>query len=160
QIKGQLDGIGSKPKLRAKNADDAVLIDKSFDSAAVGDVAAALYAIAEWLRNEVRISPVAIGHRVVHGGPDYSEPVPIDYAVLRNLEGYAPLAPLHQPNNLAPIHAIRAKFPQLPQVACFDTAFHRQHGPLADRYALPERFYIEGVRRYGFHGLSYEYIAS
>ena len=97
---------------------------------------------------------------MVHGGPDYSEPVVIDDAVLERLETFSPLAPLHQPNNLAPIRAVRARQPQLLQVACFDTAFHRGHPEVADRYALPEQLYAEGVRRYGFHGLSYEYIAN
>jgi acetate kinase len=104
--------------------------------------------------------PIAVGHRVVHGGPDYDAPVVIDDDVIHRLEKYVPLAPLHQPNNLAPIRSLRAQFPELPQVACFDTAFHRAHGALADHYALPEHLYVEGVRRYGFHGLSYEYIAS
>jgi acetate kinase len=96
---------------------------------------------------------------VVHGGPKYSRPVAVDGSVLLDLERYVPLAPLHQPNNLASIAAIRARSPDLLQVACFDTAFHRTHDALADHYAIPERFYIEGVRRYGFHGLSYEYVA-
>jgi acetate kinase len=103
--------------------------------------------------------PTAIGHRVVHGGPDYSEPTVIDDAVLDRLDTFFPLAPLHQPNNLARIRAVRARQPQLLQVACFDTAFHRGHPEVADRCALPESLYAEGVRRYGFHGLSYEYIA-
>jgi acetate kinase len=97
---------------------------------------------------------------VVHGGPDYSEPILIDDAVIERLQAFAPLAPLHQPNNLGPIRTLRQRQPQLPQIACFDTAFHRGHPEIADRYALPEQFYQEGVRRYGFHGLSYEYIAS
>jgi acetate kinase len=96
---------------------------------------------------------------VVHGGPDYDRPVLIDDNVIARLERFVPLAPLHQPNNLAPIRSIRARFPDLPQVACFDTAFHRGHGAVADHYAIPERFYDEGVRRYGFHGLSYEFVA-
>ena len=104
--------------------------------------------------------PTAIGHRVVHGGPDYSEPIVIDDAVLDAARTFSPLAPLHQPNNLAPIRAVRERQPQLLQVACFDTAFHRGHPEVADRYALPEQLYAEGVRRYGFHGLSYEYIAN
>ena len=83
----------------------------------------------------------------------------IDEEVLRRLDRYVPLAPLHQPHNLAPIRMLLARRPDLPQVACFDTAFHRGHGALADHYAIPEHFYAEGVRRYGFHGLSYEYIA-
>ena len=113
-----------------------------------------------WLRDELNIHPVAVGHRVVHGGPDYDQPVRVDQDVLTRLERYISLAPLHQPNNLAPIRSILARFPELPQVACFDTAFHRGHGAVADHYAIPEQLYAEGVRRYGFHGLSYEYIAS
>ena len=117
-------------------------------------------AAGTWLRDELRINPVAIGHRVVHGGPDYDRPVRVNAEVVARLERYVPLAPLHQPHNLAPIKSILARFPDLPQIACFDTAFHRGHGELADRYAIPEQLYAEGVRRYGFHGLSYEYIAS
>jgi acetate kinase len=86
-------------------------------------------------------------------------PVLVNADVLAALEQYVPLAPLHQPGNLAPIRSLLARFPELPQVACFDTAFHRGHSAIADHYALPERFYAEGIRRYGFHGLSYEYIA-
>ena len=101
----------------------------------------------------------AIGHRVVHGGPDYDRPVLIDADVLHHLADYQELAPLHQPNNLAPIRLAMDINPDLPQVACFDTAFHRGHAAYADCYAIPKAFYDEGVRRYGFHGLSYEYIA-
>ena len=123
-------------------------------------VPGALDKVVAFLRAQIGSLPTAIGHRVVHGGPDYSEPTLTDDAVLKRLEAFSPLAPLHQPNNLAPIRAVRQRQPQLPQVACFDTAFHRGHPEIADRYALPERFYQEGVRRYGFHGLSYEYVAS
>jgi acetate kinase len=108
----------------------------------------------------MKINPAAIGHRVVHGGPDYDKPVRVDQNVLTRLERFVPLAPLHQPYNLAPIRSIMSRFPEMPQVACFDTAFHRGHGALADRYAIPDDLHAEGVRRYGFHGLSYEYIAS
>src|ERR1700724_250523 len=118
-----------------------------------------LRAGAAWLRDELRINPTAIGHRVVHGGPDFDRPVLVTAEVLARLERYVPLAPLHQPHNLAPIRSILARLPDLPQVACFDTAFHRGHSAIADHYAIPERFYAEGVRRYGFHGLSYEYVA-
>ena len=103
--------------------------------------------------------PTAIGHRVVHGGPDYSEPIVVTDAVVNRLERFVPLAPLHQPNNLAPIRVILERQPRMLQVACFDTAFHRGHPEVADRYAIPEPLYEEGVRRYGFHGLSYEYIS-
>jgi acetate kinase len=160
QIKGQMDGVGSRPRLRATGADGAVLIDRSYENEAVGDVAAAITTAGAWLRGELKIDPIAIGHRVVHGGPDYDRPVRVDQNVLAQLEKYISLAPLHQPYNLAPIRSILARFPDRPQVACFDTAFHRGHGDLADRYAIPEALYAEGVRRYGFHGLSYEYIAS
>jgi acetate kinase len=111
------------------------------------------------LRETQKIQPAAVGHRVVHGGPQYDRPVKINREVLSQLERYVSLAPLHQPNNLAPIRTLLERFPDLPQVACFDTAFHRGHGAVADRYAIPQSFYAEGVRRYGFHGLSYEYIA-
>jgi acetate kinase len=160
QIKGQMDGVGSRPRLRATGADGAVLIDRSYENEAVRDVAAAITTAGAWLRGELKIDPIAIGHRVVHGGPDYDRPVRVDQNVLAQLEKYISLAPLHQPYNLAPIQSILARFPDRPQVACFDTAFHRGHGDLADRYAIPEYLYAEGVRRYGFHGLSYEYIAS
>ena len=160
QIRGQIDGVGTSPRLRATGADRTVLIDRTLDSQAVRDVSAALTTAGTWLRDEQRIDPAAIGHRVVHGGPDYDRPVRVNAEVVARLERYVPLAPLHQPHNLAPIRSILARFPDLPQVACFDTAFHRGHGGLADRYAIPEQLYAEGVRRYGFHGLSYEYIAS
>jgi acetate kinase len=103
--------------------------------------------------------PTAVGHRVVHGGPDYSAPIVVTDEVVNRLERFVPLAPLHQPNNLAPIRVIMERQPRMLQVACFDTAFHRGHPEVADRYAIPEPLYEEGVRRYGFHGLSYEYIS-
>jgi acetate kinase len=160
QIKGQMDGIGSRPRLRVTAADGAVLVDRTYESGTISDVAVALATAGAWLRDELKIHPVAIGHRVVHGGPDYDRPVRVDQNVLTRLERYVSLAPLHQPYNLAPIRSILARFPDIPQVACFDTAFHRGHGELADRYAIPNHLYAEGIRRYGFHGLSYEYIAS
>jgi acetate kinase len=158
-IKGQMDGIGSRPRLRAESADKKPLIDQSYGPQQVSDVPAALHAAGAWLRETQKLEPTAVGHRVVHGGPTYDRPVLVDDEVLTQLERYMSLAPLHQPNNLAPIRALLARFPGLPQVACFDTAFHRGHSAVADHYAIPERFYTEGVRRYGFHGLSYEYIA-
>jgi acetate kinase len=100
-----------------------------------------------------------VGHRVVHGGPDYSAPTIVDETVVDRLARFEALAPLHQPNNLAPIKAILQRQPHVLQVACFDTAFHRGHPEVAERYAIPEALYAEGVRRYGFHGLSYEYVA-
>jgi acetate kinase len=159
QLKGQMDGIGSRPRLRASGASGEKLADRAYPIEAVADVPAALQVAADWLRDEREVKPLAVGHRVVHGGPDYDRPVLIDHGVVGRLERYVTLAPLHQPHNLAPIRSLLAGFPSLPQVACFDTAFHRDHGDLADFYALPRKLHEEGVRRYGFHGLSYEYIA-
>jgi acetate kinase len=159
QIKGKVEGIGTRPLLRAADAAGKVLIDCSYSKEVVADVPAALQAAGAWLRDAPRIDPVAVGHRVVHGGPEFDRPVLVCQNVLSQLEKYIPLAPLHQPHNLAPIRSLLANQPALSQVACFDTAFHRSHDALADHYAIPREFYEEGVRRYGFHGLSYEYIA-
>ncbi len=159
RIKGQMDGIGTRPRLRASGPDGATIVDRTLGQAEVADVPAALSVAGAWLREDHEIEPIAVGHRVVHGGPDYDGPVVVDDHVIERLERHVSLAPLHQPHNLAPIRSIRARFPHLPQVACFDTAFHRGHSAVADHFAIPERFYQEGVRRYGFHGLSYEYIA-
>jgi acetate kinase len=158
-LRGQLDGIGVRPRLRATKGDGAIAIDRMFSPEEVRDLPAAIQVTAEWLRGTENVDLAAIGHRVVHGGPEYSEPILVSPEVLDRLARYVPLAPLHQPNNLAPIRTILELRPELPQVACFDTAFHRGHGPLADHFAIPEELYAEGVRRYGFHGLSYEYIA-
>ena len=159
QIKGQIDGIGSHPRLRATNAAGDKLADRLFPTENVADVPTALQVAGDWLRDERRITPSAVGHRVVHGGPDHDRPVLVDHGVVGRLERYCALAPLHQPHNLAPIRTLLTNLPDLPQVACFDTAFHRAHDDLADHYAIPLRLHEEGVRRYGFHGLSYEYIA-
>ena len=159
QIKGQMDGIGRRPRLRATDATGDALADRIYPIEAVTDVPAALMLASGWLRNELQLSPLAVGHRVVHGGPDYDRPVLIDHGVIARLERFTALAPLHQPHNLSPIRSLLVSFPSLPQVACFDTAFHRNHDEVADHYAIPRRLHEEGVRRYGFHGLSYEYIA-
>jgi acetate kinase len=158
-IKGQLDGIGTRPRLSAAAGDKSSLIDKTYAPGEVADVPAAMATVASWLRETQKFNLLAVGHRVVHGGPQYDRPVIIDQTVVANLERYVSLAPLHQPNNLAPIRTLLKSRPELLQVACFDTAFHHGHSPVADHYAIPERFYAEGVRRYGFHGLSYEYVA-
>ena len=158
-VKGQLDGIGTQPRLRVEASDGAQLIDKSYPPGQVADVPAAMVATGDWLQETQKVNLVAVGHRVVHGGPDYDRPIVVDANVLTHLERLSPLAPLHQPNNLAPIRSLLTRRPDLLQVACFDTAFHRGHSAVADHYAIPEHFYREGVRRYGFHGLSYEYIA-
>jgi acetate kinase len=158
-IKGQFDGIGTRPRLRAEGRDGTPLIDKTYAAQEIADVATAMGVAGDWLRETQKIKLAAVGHRVVHGGPRYERPVVITNDVLTRLEEFSSLAPLHQPNNLAPIRRLLQRQPELLQVACFDTAFHRGHAPVADHYAIPERFYAEGVRRYGFHGLSYEYIA-
>jgi len=105
-------------------------------------------------------APAAVGHRVVHGGAEYTQPVKLDPGVLAALEKFVPLAPLHQPHNLAPIRLLLERQPEVVQVACFDTSFHRTNPDIAQRFALPAELHDAGVRRYGFHGLSYEYIAS
>jgi len=158
-IKGQIDGIGTRPRLHAEAQGGAPLIEKSYAARDIADVPAAITAAGDWLRESQTFDLVAVGHRVVHGGPDYDRPVVVDRDVVARLEKFNCLAPLHQPNNLAVIGTLLVRRPELVQVACFDTAFHRTHDAVADRYAIPEQFYREGVRRYGFHGLSYEYIA-
>jgi acetate kinase len=158
-IKGQFDGIGTRPRLRAEARDGKPLIDKTYSPQEIADVATAIGAAGNWLRDTQKIELAAVGHRVVHGGPDYDRAVAINRDVLKRLEQFSSLAPLHQPNNLAPIRMLMVRRPKVVQVACFDTAFHRGHAAVADHYAIPERLYNEGVRRYGFHGLSYEYIA-
>jgi acetate kinase len=158
RIAGQLDGIGSTPRLVIKDGNGATLTEQIFAPDDISSVESAQELVADWLEQSGAVIE-AIGHRVVHGGADFSGPARIDDNVLARIEALTHLAPLHQPKNLAPIRAWRQRRPDLPQVACFDTAFHRGHGTLADRFAIPESLYQEGVRRYGFHGLSYDYIA-
>ena len=160
--KGQVEGIGTSPRLAAEDAAGQMLVDRHWPDDRGLDHAEFFRVIGGWLREHFgdRASLLGVGHRVVHGGVDYAAPVRVDPAVLAKLEALCPLAPLHQPHNLAGIRAVAAVQPDLPQVACFDTAFHRGHPELADWFALPRRFYDDGIRRYGFHGLSYEYIAS
>ena len=158
-IKGQLDGIGTRPRLHAEASGSETLIDQTYVPDQVADVPAAMRVAQAWLRGTQRVHIIAVGHRVVHGGPKYDRPIVVNSQILDHLEHYVSLAPLHQPNNLAPIRALLMRHPDLPQIACFDTAFHRGHDALADHYAIPLDLYAEGIRRYGFHGLSYEYIA-
>jgi acetate kinase len=158
--RGQVEGIGTRPRFVASDGEGALLRDESFAAAGPDGHGEALRRLASWLRERLSDDRVlAVGHRVVHGGVEFEAPVAIDEAVLRRLDALVPLAPLHQPHNLAAIRALCAQMPGLLQVACFDTAFHRSRPELADRFALPRRYYDEGIRRYGFHGLSYEYIA-
>lgn len=154
---GQVEGIGAAPRFTAKDATGARVAERRWqDGGAPADHRGALGVIIDCL-GERRVA--AIGHRVVHGGPDLAAPVLVDDAVMERLRALAPLAPLHQPHNLAGIDAAAERFPGVPQIACFDTAFHRAHAWEADTFALPPEFYERGIRRYGFHGLSYEYIA-
>jgi acetate kinase len=135
------------------------LDDKRLSNTEIPTQEEAVQTLFAWLKERhPEIQPVAIGHRVVHGGPKYSAPAIVDDDVLTTLRKFEPLAPLHQPHNLAPIQRILELRPDLPQVACFDTAFHRTTPHVAELYALPRELYETGIRRYGFHGLSYEYI--
>jgi acetate kinase len=160
QVRGQIDGIGVRPRLHASGAHGVILVDRTWAAAELPNLPAATEALRTWLSGLGGVELRAVGHRVVHGGPDFDRPVRIDADVLARLTALEPLAPLHQPHNLAAIRVVAAIDPDLPQVACFDTAFHRGHPEHTDCYALPRAFYDEGIRRYGFHGLSYEYIAS
>jgi acetate kinase len=159
-FRGQLEAIGVEPRLRATDAGGVCVVDQ--DLAAEGlDRAAATRRLLETAVELVGGRPVrAVGHRVVHGGVGYAAPVRVDRQVLADLTKLSPLAPLHQPYNLASIEVIAEAAPHIPQVACFDTAFHRRQPELAQLFALPRKYTDAGVRRYGFHGLSYEYIAS
>jgi acetate kinase len=158
-FRGQVEGIGVAPRLKIADDKGGVVEDRTL--AAQGfDHGAATREIIENGRALLKGGPViAFGHRVVHGGLDYAAPVRVTETVLDDLAKLEPLAPLHQPHNLAPIRAIMTVAPQIPQIACFDTAFHRTQSNLAQAFALPRRFSEEGVRRYGFHGLSYEFLA-
>jgi len=151
-----MDGIGSRPRLRASGTNGDPVADRVYPIEAVPDVPAAIRIASEWLRDEFRINPMAVGHRVVHGGPDYDRPVLIDHGVVAQTGAVRCPGSASSADNLAPIRSLLANFPTLPQVACFDTAFHRTHDAVADYYAIPHQLHAEGVRRYGFHGLSYE----
>lgn len=159
RVRGKLDGIGVRPRLRAAGPDGRELVARDYPPAAVPDLPAAIAETRAWLADLEGLDLVAIGHRVVHGGADHVRPVLLDAAVLDSLAALQQLAPLHQPHNLAPIRQAMEISPEVPQVACFDTAFHRNHPAMADTYALPRSFHDRGVRRYGFHGLSYQFVA-
>jgi acetate kinase len=159
--RGQIEGIFTAPHFIAKDAAGGVLSEKSWGQGVALGHADALEHLMRFLRDRLAgASLIGVGHRVVHGGLDHTQPVRLDAAVLETLGKYIPLAPLHQPHNLAPIRLLLERAPQLPQVACFDTSFHRSNPELAQMFALPYALYEQGVRRYGFHGLSYEYVAS
>ena len=159
-VRGQIDGIGTSPRLSAKDDAGASLADEKLE-ASVNDGRAALDLLARWLRARWGGARVlGIGHRIVHGGVKYAAPCVVTPEVLADLRALIPLAPLHQPYNLGAIEAVGEQLPDVPQVACFDTSFHRGQPAVAQLVPLPKEIRDTGVQRYGFHGLSYEYIAS
>ncbi|HEY7515142.1 MAG TPA: acetate/propionate family kinase, partial [Vicinamibacteria bacterium] len=160
EARGQIEGIGTKPRLSAKDGEGAALVAQELDPS-VREGRSALESLAAWLRSRHADARVlGVGHRVVHGGASHAGPVVVTPAVLEDLRKLVPLAPLHQPYNLAAIEAVFDRLPGVPQVACFDTSFHRGQAAVAEVVPLPEEIRRAGVQRYGFHGLSYEYIAS
>ena len=160
EARGQIEGIGTSPKLSAKDAQNGILAEIRLDDW-VSDGRAALDALASWLRSKYSgARVVGVGHRVVHGGARYPQPVVVTRQVLAELYELVPLAPLHQPHNLAAIDTIFERMPDVPQVACFDTSFHYCQSRVAKVIPLPSDIRKSGLQRYGFHGLSYEYISS
>ena len=160
EARGLVEGIGTVPRFSVKNADGHTTAEHRVDTD-VHDARSALYFVATWLRSRYGgAQVVGIGHRVVHGGTRYSGPTLITPEVLEQLRRLVPLAPLHQPYNLAAIEAASERLPDVPQVACFDTSFHRGQPAVAELVPLPREMRDKGIQRYGFHGLSYEYIAS
>ncbi len=161
-IHGQLEALTTRPHFIARNAAGAVLGERTWEEGAALGHQGAIEFLFAWGRDGVfsghRV--IAVGHRVVHGGVTFTRPALIGPETLTALEALIPLAPLHQPHNVAAIKAVAQRAPHLPQVACFDTSFHRTQPEIAQSFALPRRYSGGGVRRYGFHGLSYEYIAS
>jgi acetate kinase len=158
-LRGQVSGLGTSPRLVARRGEEIVADRVPGDETL--DHGGALGILFEFLRGQLGGAGLAgVGHRVVHGGLEFMAPTRLDAATLARLERYVPLAPLHQPHNLAAIRLLFERLPQVPQVACFDTAFHRTIPEVAQLFALPLRYAEAGVRRYGFHGLSYEYVAS
>ncbi|HWV93107.1 MAG TPA: acetate/propionate family kinase [Vicinamibacterales bacterium] len=160
EARGQVEGIGTSPKFSAKDGADKPIGDVALDPT-IRDARAALGFVANWLRDRYHGAHVCgVGHRVVHGGAQYSGPTIVTPEVLENLRALIPLAPLHQPYNLSAIEAVWERLPGVAQVVCFDTSFHRGQPAVAQLVPLPREIRDAGVQRYGFHGLSYEYIAS
>ena len=160
EVSGQIDGIGAEiTKLVAKNRAGQRIADQTLSGERVNHDQS-FDAMLKWFTaSHADWEIVAVGHRVVHGGDLYSQPTIIDSQVLDHLTSFTPLAPLHQPHNVAGIRALQALLPKVAQVACFDTAFHRSQSGVAQMFGLPRWVTAEGVKRYGFHGLSYEFIA-
>jgi acetate kinase len=160
-VRGQIDGLFTAPRFVAKDSSGRPVAEKSWDEGMQLGHDGAVEHLRLFLREQLAGDRlVGAGHRVVHGGLEYTAPVRLDARVLKDLQRFVPLAPLHQPHNLSPIALLLERAPELPQVACFDTSFHRTNPEVSQRFALPAEFHDAGVRRYGFHGLSYEYIAS
>jgi acetate kinase len=159
RARGQIEGIGTSARFTAKDEGGATIHDRKLQ--AVADAGAALDALGVWLRERYRGAAVlGVGHRVVHGGAEHAAPTIVTPAIREELGKLVPLAPLHQPYNLAAIDAVSDRLPGVPQVACFDTGFHRGQSAVVSTVPLPLNVRLAGVQRYGFHGLSYEYIAS
>ena len=155
---GEIEKLGTSPHLHAANASGTILVDRSWpETPGFHILFETLLTFVEGHLGQAALA--AVGHRIVHGGADHVRPALFTPAVLAELTALTPLDPLHMPLNLAPVHAVAAARPALPQVACFDTAFHHTLPPVAQAVALPRAVTANGVRRYGFHGLSYEYIA-
>jgi acetate kinase len=160
-VAGNLEELQGRARFRAKDATGNVVDEHAWPDGGPPGHEGAIAFLLDWVRaNAGGGRLAAIGHRVVHGGADYAAPVRVTPAVLARLERLVPLAPLHQPHNLLPIRTLAVRLPDLPQIACFDTGFHCGQSPVARAFALPRELSDAGVRRYGFHGLSYEYIAS
>ena len=160
EARGQIEGIGTSPRLSVKGANGEKLADEPLASS-IRDGRDAIDALAAWLKSRYEGAKVlGVGHRVVHGGPRFDRPTIVNEQVLAELRDLIPLAPLHQPYNLLAIEAAAERLPGVPQVACFDTSFHRGHARVAELVPLPRELCKSGVERYGFHGISYEYIAS
>jgi acetate kinase len=160
ETRGQIEGIGTSPRFTAKDGEGKGMLDRQLDKS-VNDGKKALGAVADWLQSLYGGSVVrGVGHRIVHGGAKYTGPTVVTPEVLADLRALIPLAPLHQPYNLQAIDAVTERLPEVPQVACFDTSFHRGQPAVAELVPLPKEIRDSGVQRYGFHGLSYEYIAS
>jgi len=158
RVKGEIEDIPARPHLRAVDADAKLLTEKTWPQAHSHEEL--LPELMAWIEGQLGGKTLAAaGHRIVHGGPRHDRPVRIDAAILDELTALIPLAPLHQPHNLAPVKALRTARPGLPQIACFDTSFHHTMSATASRFALPAALRSDVLRRYGFHGLSYEYLA-
>lgn len=161
EARGQIEGIGTSPRLAVKDEQGEPLANEKLETRKVRDGKDAVEALAVWLRSNYGGSKVlGVGHRIVHGGSNFSSPVILDSQILSELRELIPLAPLHQPYNLAAIDAVTERLPDVPQVACFDTGFHRGHTAVAELVPLPREICNSNVKRYGFHGISYEYISS